>query len=270
MPSCVQRPLVGITACLKERDETYFHSVQRKYVDAVVLAVDAIPLLLPAVGEHQDLDGVLDRLDGLMLTGSPSNVGPEHYGGPTPREDNVADPDRADPDRDATTLPLIRACLARGTPLLAICRGIQELNVALGGSLHQHLHEVPGRMDHRSDKTKPRLERYDPRHLVQVISGGWLHDILGSTAAEIPVNSLHGQGLNRLADRLTIEAVADDGTIEAVSVKDARSFALGVQWHPEYSPLDDPWSKRLFQAFGEAVRGHAAERMTHAGLQRVA
>jgi putative glutamine amidotransferase len=265
MPSRVPRPLVGITACLKERDETYFHSVQRKYVDAVVLAVDAIPLLLPAVGEHQDLDGVLDRLDGLMLSGSPSNVGAEHYGGPAPREDNVADP-----DRDATTLPLIRACLAQGTPLLAICRGIQELNVALGGSLHQHLHEVAGRMDHRSDKTKPRDERYDPRHQVRVISGGWLHGILGGAVAEIPVNSLHGQGLNRVADRLTIEAVAEDGTIEAVSVKDARSFALGVQWHPEYSPVDDPWSKRLFQAFGEAVRGHAAKRMTHAGLQRVA
>ena len=257
------RPLVGITACLKERDESYFHSVQRKYVDAVVAAADATPVIIPAVGAALDAVELVQRLDGLLLTGSPSNVEPHHYGGPPPRADNVADP-----MRDATTLKLIRAAVAHATPLFAICRGIQELNVALGGTLHQHLHEVPGRADHRSDKSKPRDERYEPRHKVRLVTGGFLHRLLD--ADEVVVNSLHGQGIDRLADGLTVEASAEDGTVEAVSVKAASTFAFGCQWHPEYSPLDDPWSRRLFAAFGEAAARHAAAKGAHAGFQRVA
>lgn len=256
---------VGITACLKEmQGGSRAHAVQRKYVDAVVTAVEAVPLLLPAIAERQDIPALLDRLDGILITGSPSNVDPSHYGGPAAREGNLADP-----DRDATTLPLIRAAIARGLPLLAICRGIQELNVALGGSLHQHVHEVPGRQDHRSDKTVSPTERYEPRHPAHIVVGGLLADILGGPAT-VQVNSLHGQGLDRLGDGLRVEALAPDGTIEAVSLPAARGFLLGVQWHPEYSPQDDPCSRRLFTAFGTAVRSYAAARVVHGGFSRVA
>jgi putative glutamine amidotransferase len=257
------RPFIGVTACLKERDESFFHSVQKKYVDAVIMGAAAVPMIVPAAGDVVAADAILDRLDGLMLTGSPSNVGPHLYGGPEPRADNLADP-----ARDATTLPLIRRAVAREIPILAICRGIQELNVALGGSLHQHLHEVPGRDDHRSDKTRPRAERYEPRHPIRLTPDGLLQQLFETD--EVIVNSLHGQGIERLAGTLTVEALAVDGTIEAVSVTGARTFMLGCQWHPEYSPVDDPWSRRLFQAFGEAAARYAASKVAHAGLQRVA
>lgn len=247
-------PLVGVTSCLKPRDEIHFHSVGEKYVDAVAVGAEAIPVLIPALGERLGIDALLDRLDGVMITGSPSNVDPNLYGGPPARADN-----EADPARDATTLPLIRRALERGIPLLGICRGLQELNVALGGSLHQHVHELPGRIDHRSDKSKPMRERYGLAHPVEIIAGGRLQALFDG-AARIEVNSLHGQGIDRVAARLLVEAVADDGTIEAVSVRDSRGFALAVQWHPEWHVLDNPYSRRLFTAFGDAARARARER----------
>jgi putative glutamine amidotransferase len=250
----VPTPLVGVTSCLKTRDEFHFHSVGDRYVDAVVAGAAAIPVLVPALGTRLDPDDLLSRLDGLMVTGSPSNVDPGHYGGPPPREGN-----ESDPARDATTLPLIRQALARGVPLLCICRGLQELNVALGGSLHQHVQELPGRFDHRSDKTKPLRERYGLAHPIRLTPGGALQALFDG-AERIEVNSLHGQGLDRLAGRLTVEAVAEDGTIEAVSVQGARDFAIAVQWHPEWEVLENPWSRRLFAAFGAAARARAASR----------
>lgn len=254
MSNDVPSALVGVTSCLKPRDEFHFHSVGEKYVEAVVLGTGAIPVLIPAIGRQLDPDALLDRLDGVMLTGSPSNVEPTHYGGPAARADN-----EADPARDATTLPLIRRALARGIPLLCICRGLQELNVALGGSLHQHVHELPGRMDHRSDKTKPTRERYGLAHEVQLTPGGRL-EALFDGARRIEVNSLHAQAIDRVADRLAVEAVADDGTIEAVSVRDAPGFALAVQWHPEWHVRENPYSRRLFAAFGDAIRARATAR----------
>ncbi len=247
-------PLVGVTSCFKTRDDFHFHSVGNKYVDAVVAGAAAVPVLIPALGPRLDPDDLLARLDGLMVTGSPSNVDPSHYGGPPAREGN-----EADPARDATTLPLIRQALAQGVPLLCICRGLQELNVALGGSLHQHVQEVPGRFDHRSDKTKPLRERYGLAHPVRLTPGGTLQRLFDG-AERIEVNSLHGQGIDRLADRLTVEAVAEDGTVEAVSVQGAKGFALAVQWHPEWQVLENPWSRRLFAAFGAAARARAAAR----------
>ena len=247
-------PLVGVTSCLKSRDDFHFHSVGDKYVDAVVAGAAAVPVLIPALGSRLDPDDLLSRLDGLMATGSPSNVAPEHYGGPPARDGN-----EADPARDATTLPLIRQALALGVPLLCICRGLQELNVVLGGSLHQHVQEVPGRFDHRSDKTKPLRERYGLAHPIRLTRGGMLQQLFDG-AERIEVNSLHGQGIDRLAERLTVEAVAEDGTIEAVSVQGARNFALAVQWHPEWEVQDNPWSRRLFAAFGAAARARAAAR----------
>jgi putative glutamine amidotransferase len=245
-------PLVGITSCLKPRDELHFHTVGDKYVDAVVVGTGAVPVLIPALGGRLDPDALLDRLDGVLVTGSPSNVDPAHYGGPAPREGNLADP-----ARDATTLPLIRRAVARGIPLLAICRGLQEVNVAFGGTLHQHLHEVPGRRDHRSDKTKPLPERYGLAHPVDLTPGGRLQALLGG-ATRIEVNSLHAQGIDRLAPGLAVEALAEDGTIEAVSVTGAEGFALAVQWHPEWHVLENPVSRRLFAAFGDAARARAA------------
>lgn len=254
MTSLAHPPLIGVTACLKAGDGMSFHSVGEKYVDAVVDGADGLPVLIPALGERLDPDAILDRLDGLLVTGSPSNVDPARYSGPAPREGNLADP-----ARDATTLPLIRRALERGVPFLGICRGMQELNVALGGSLHQHLHELDGRFDHRSDKSKPVAERYGPAHPVRLTPGGLLQAVLGG-AATITVNSLHGQGLDRLADALAVEAVAEDGTVEAVSVQGAKGWALAVQWHPEWRVRENPWSLRLFRAFGAAARERRAAR----------
>lgn len=257
-------PLVGVTACLKPLEELRFHCVGQKYVEAVAAGAEAIPVLIPALGQRLDPETVLDRLDGLLVTGSLSNVDPALYGGPPPREGNLADP-----DRDATTLPLIRSALARGLPLLAICRGLQELNVAMGGTLHQHVHELPGRRDHRSDKTRPRPERYGLAHPVILTPGGRLQALLGG-ATQVDVNSLHAQGIDRLAPGLVVEAVAEDGTIEAVSVEAAKGFALAVQWHPEWQVLENPVSRRLFAAFGAAARAVASRRAGDGRLPAVA
>ncbi len=250
-------PLVGVTCCRRSAEFGTVHQAGDKYVDSVVLGAEAVPVLIPALGEALALDPLLERLDGVLVTGSPSNVEPHHYGGPPPREGNLADP-----ARDATTLPLIRRALELGVPLFAICRGIQELNVALGGTLHQHVHELPGRRDHRSDKSRPHPERYEPVHEIHLTPGGYLQELFDG-AATIPVNSLHAQGIDRLAEGLVVEAVAEDGTIEAVRVRDARAFALGVQWHPEWRVLDNPWSRRLYAAFGAAARERAAARSRH-------
>ncbi len=250
-------PVIGVPACLVARDGFGFHQVGAKYVDSVIDGAGGLPLLIPAVGGRVDPDDLLDGLDGLLLGGSPSNVEPHHYGGP------AAPPASAsDPARDATTLPLIRRAIARAVPLLAICRGIQELNVALGGSLHQEVHGLAGRLDHRSDKRLPPPERYGPAHEVALTPGGRLQALLGG-AQRIEVNSLHGQAIDRLADGLAVEAQAPDGTIEAVRVAGAPGFALGVQWHPEWRVLEHPISRRLFAAFGAACRARAEARLQH-------
>ena len=254
MPSD-RSPLIGVPACLVQRDGFGYHQVGDKYVDSVIDGAGGLPLLIPALGSRLDFDALLADLDGLLITGSPSNVEPHHYGGPPPRSDSPCDP-----ARDATTLPLIRRALDMAVPLFAICRGLQELNVALGGTLHQEVHELPGRADHRSDKAVPPAERYAPVHPVRLVPDGTLHSLLDGTS-DIQVNSLHAQGIDRLAGRLRVEASAPDGTIEAVSVQDARGFALAVQWHPEWRVLENPTSRRLFAAFGAACR--ARQRARH-------
>ncbi len=253
-------PLVGVSACRIIRDSQFpGHWTAERYLHAVADAAGALPIQIPALGATAltdvQLHALLERLDGLLLTGSPSNVEPRHYDGPPSVEGTAHDP-----DRDATTLPLIRMAVRDGVPLLAICRGIQELNVALGGTLHQRLWEVPGRMDHRSDKSKPPLERYEPRHPVSLRMGGPVAVLAG--ANEIVVNSLHAQAIDRLAPALQAEAHADDGTIEAVSVKSARAFAIGVQWHAEWRSTEDPLSVALFKAFGDACRARARARVS--------
>lgn len=256
--------LCGVTACLKAGPDSRFHSVQDKYVDAVLVGTGAVPVLIPAIGSRLGIETLLGRLDGILVTGSPSNVDPVHYGGEPPRPGN-----EADPDRDATMLPLLRAAIVAGVPLLAICRGIQELNVALGGSLHQHVQEVPGRLDHRSDKSKAYGERYASAHPIALAPDGRLQAILGG-AGRVEVNSLHGQGIDRLADGLAVEAVADDGTIEAVTAPAAEGFVIGVQWHPEWQVATNPISRRLFAAFARAMAARAAARTGDAPLSAVA
>ncbi len=247
-------PLVGIAACLRTINERPLHAVSERYTLAVVEACGSVPILLPAVGAAIEVSRLLDGLDGLLLPGSPSNVEPRHYGGAPSASGTLHDP-----ARDATTLPLIREAVRRDLPVLAICRGIQELNVALGGSLHQRVHELPGRLDHRAPQGVTNEERYAPVHAVRLTPGGVLAALAGS--AEVMVNSVHAQGIDRLATGLFVEAVAADGQIEGVSLLEAR-FVVGVQWHPEWKPLENPFSRALLAAFGEACRSRRAAVLT--------
>ncbi|HTR87086.1 MAG TPA: gamma-glutamyl-gamma-aminobutyrate hydrolase family protein [Reyranella sp.] len=253
---------MGVSACLKENGRGgWHHTVGDKYIQAVIRAIGALPVMIPAFGPEFDddatteaLDRLLDTLDGVLLTGSPSNVEPHHYEGAESRPGTAHDA-----ARDATTLPLIRHSIDRGVPLIAICRGAQEVNVALGGTLHQLVHEVAGRRDHRSPKAPTTDVNYAPAHDIDIVEGGLLHRLIGEK--RVLVNSLHAQGVDRLAPRARAEAYADDGQIEAFSVPDAPSFALALQWHPEHRALENPVSMKLFDAFSAACRDRAAARL---------
>ena len=243
------KPLIGISCCSKPFGAFAMlnHAASDTYVRAVDRLVDGVPVLLPANGDAADIPTLLSRLDGIILTGSRSNVRPTFYGGPSHPEDVPEDA-----MRDAVTLPLIRAALKAGLPVLAICRGMQEMNVALGGTLHQRLQDLPGRLDHSTPMQPEQVVRHGKAHRVDLVSGGALHRLAG--AAGIAVNSLHNQGVDRLADGLVVEAVAPDGTIEAVRAASGAGFAIGVQWHPEYDFETDPVSAALFVAFGKSLR----------------
>jgi len=247
------RPLVLLSADHRVILGLTWHMTPAPYIEGVLHGAGAMPVLLPALGDALDLDAILARMDGVLLTGSPSNVHPSLYG-----EEPTRGHEPYDPARDATTLPLIRRALDLGVPLLAICRGYQELNVALGGSLHTEIQTFEGRMDHRAPDTTDWDARFAIRHPVHIVRDGCIGKILDTDTVD--VNSLHRQGLARLADRLAIEATAPDGTIEAVRVIDAKAFAVGVQWHPEYWVRTDGPSAKLFAAFGAAMRERAAAR----------
>lgn len=240
------RPLIGIPADRRMVGAHPYHMVGEKYARAVMDAAEAAPLLIPSLAEELRLDELLERLDGLLFTGSPSNVEPHHYDGPPSAPGTLHDP-----ARDATTLPLIRSAVERGVPVFGICRGFQEMNVAFGGTLHQRLHEVPGYLDHRDDETQPLEVQYGPAHEVTLEPGGTLRAIAAND--RITVNSLHSQGIERLGEPLAVEARAPDGVIEAFRVTAARSFALAVQWHPEWGVMKNPFSRALFAAFGRAA-----------------
>ena len=228
-----------------------FHMVGEKYARAVLDAAGAAPLLIPSLADELGLDELLQRLDGLLFTGSPSNVEPHLYEGAPSAPGTLHDP-----ARDATTLPLIRKAVRAGVPVFGICRGFQEMNVAFGGTLHQRLHEVPGHLDHRDDDTQPLEVQYGPAHDVTLEPGGVLRSLAASD--RIQVNSLHNQGIDRLGAELAVEARAPDGVIEAFRVRDAQRFALAVQWHPEWKVMSNPFSRALFAAFGQASRERAS------------
>lgn len=245
-----RQPVVLVPACNRVLGEHAFSVVGKKYLDAVRLA-GCLPVVMPSV-ESADLEQWLGLADGVFLTGSPSNVHPSHF------DEAVYDAALPlDPARDASTLPLIPRALAMGLPLFAICRGFQEANVALGGSLHQAVQDVPGQHDHRGAGavagTSPQLT-YDFAHSVNVVPGGVLEQVLGKSPFQ--VNSVHGQGVNRLAAGLRVEARAPDGLIEAFSMPEAKAFNLCVQWHPEWQAASNAVSMRLLKAFGSACQSY--------------
>ena len=227
--------------------------VGEKYLKALTDGADALPMIVPVLADDVDIDAMLAHVDGILLTGSPSDIEPHHYDGEPSREGTLHDP-----ERDALTLPLAKRALDTGVPLFAVCRGFQELNVALGGTLHQHVHEVPGYHNHKENPDDPLDVQYGPSHPVALVEGGMLASLYDE--ASVVVNSLPGPGVRRLANGVTVEAIADDGLVEAFTVDAAEAFALAVQWHPEWRVRENPFSLKIFQAFGDACRQRAAQR----------
>lgn len=246
------RPLIGVISDRRMQGQHPFHMVGEKYLRAIADGADAYPVGLPLLNEGFDPLGVLDRLDGLFLTGSPSNVEPHHYMG-EPSEPGTWH----DPERDLAALALIPAVIRLGMPLFAVCRGFQEMNVSFGGTLHQKVHELPDYGTHRENPSDPLDVQYGPSHRVSFTVGGLLEHITHCRSAT--VNSLHSQGVNRLGDGLDVEAVAEDGLVEAFTVRNAPGFTLAVQWHPEWKVLDNRVSTAIFRAFGEACRAYRLE-----------
>lgn len=246
-PMSARPPIVGIPCDHRMVGAHPFHMAGEKYIAAVRDGAEALPLLIPVLEPSLAISDLLESCDGFLFTGSPSNVSPLHYGGTSPRDGVLLDE-----RRDATTLPLMRAAIESGAPVLCLCRGFQELNVAFGGTLHQHVQEVEGRLDHRENKNANLDIQYGPAHEVHVAEGGLLSRLLAPTSFR--VNSLHGQGIDRLAPTLHADAIAPDGTIEAVSMPGAKSFLLGLQWHPEWRWREDEASRAIFMGFGAALR----------------
>jgi putative glutamine amidotransferase len=250
MDMTMRQPLVAVSTDVRQFENYTWHAAPQQYLEAALVASGVFPVLVPSFGDRLDIDSLLDSVDGVMVTGSKSNVHPSLYGGEAGEANGPYDE-----ARDATTLPLIRRAIERGVPLLAICRGIQELNVALGGTLDTEIQDQEGRLDHRAPVSDNQDDRFAIRQTVSIKPGSCLAGVFG--AGEIKVNSVHRQAVGRLGSRLQIEAVAEDGTVEAVSVVDSPAFAVGVQWHPEYWAKTDDASARIFKAFGDAARAHA-------------
>lgn len=242
-----KRPLVGVISDRRLIGAHPFHMVGEKYLKALVDAAEVYPVALPSLADGFDAAEILDHVDGLFFPGSPSNLEPHHYDGVSSRPGT-----QHDPERDSVALPLIPELVAAGIPLFAVCRGFEEMNVAYGGTLHQHVHEIPGYGMHKEDPDDPVEKQYAPTHGVTFEPDGHLARITGRTSAM--VNSLHSQAVDRLGDGLVVEARADDGLIEGVSVEGAKAFALGIQWHPEWQVLESEISVAIFRAFGDACR----------------
>lgn len=252
------KPLVAVPSDCPSFDGYVWNGAPVQYLEAASKVADVAPLIVPSLGKDADIQSILAVVDGVLITGAKSNVNPARYG-----EAATTDHEPFDFARDETSFFLIDAAIRQGLPLLAICRGIQELNVALGGTLSPALQKIPGKLDHRANDKSDSDKKFAIRQPVHVSENTSLAEIVGT--GEIMVNSVHQQGINKLAPRLVAEAIAADGTIEAVSVKDAKDFSLGVQWHPEYWATSDIPSNKIFKAFGEAVHHHNDKRLEKTG-----
>ncbi|MFT5180168.1 MAG: putative glutamine amidotransferase [Alphaproteobacteria bacterium] len=263
------RPLIGVSGELKDFNGFDIQSAGHKYVYSVVEGFGGMPIILPALGDveanaAEAMAELVDRLDGIILTGGRANIEPHHYDGDPFRPETYRDP-----VRDATTLPMVRAAVDRGVPLFGICRGIQEINVAFGGSLHPYLWEVEGKSDHRMPQTDVLEDRFAPRHPVHLTPGGFFDKIASAAGIggdDVIVNSLHGQAVDRLAEGLVVEALSEDGVIEGVSMPDAADFVVGVQWHAEFRVLNHPFNRALYAEFGAAATRRAAGRVHREGV----
>lgn len=245
------RPIVGIIGnshLLNDLYPTHAGGVMNSV--AVSGVAGCLPLIVPADPRYVSVAELLDACDGFLLTGGRPNVFAGEYG--EEHTQAYGDHDRC---RDAITLPLVRACVERGQPFFGVCRGFQEVNVALGGSLWPEIRDLPGRMNHRMPTEGTLEEKFAIRHCVRFTEGGVFHKLLG--AREVMTNTLHGQGIKRPGERIVVEGYADDGTPEAIHVRDAPGFTLSVQWHPEFNAASDPVSRPLFEAFGAAARAWA-------------
>ena len=244
----MSRPIVGIIGNSYLIDDSYpVFAGGTMNMEAVAGVAGCMPLLIPADPHYVSVEELMATCDGFILTGGRPNVYPEEYG-----EEPTEAYGTFDRCRDAITLPLVRACVERGQPFFAICRGFQEVVVALGGTLYPEIRDLPGRMNHRMPPDGTLEEKFEPRHCVTMTEGGVFHKVLGAT--KVMTNTLHGQGLKTPGSRIVIDGKAEDGTPEAIYVRDAPGFTLSVQWHPEYNAANDPVSRPLFQAFGEATR----------------
>lgn len=250
----MRKPVVGVVGSNYLIDDQYHVFMgSAMCAQAVAEVSDALPLIVPASPDVTDIEALRATCDGFLFTGARANVHPEEYG-EEPTEAHGA----FDKARDAVALKLIRDCVADGQPILSICRGFQEMNVAMGGSLYPEIRDLPGRMNHRMPPDGTVEEKFALRHDVTLTDGGVFHDVFG--APVVRTNTLHGQGIKEPGPRIFIDGCAPDGTPEAIYVKDAPGFTLGVQWHAEYQASQDPVSRSLFEAFGDALRAWIADK----------
>ncbi|MEE9314231.1 MAG: gamma-glutamyl-gamma-aminobutyrate hydrolase family protein [Rhizobiaceae bacterium] len=253
----MSKPIIAVTSDYRHMEPYMWHCVPAPYVNAATDVADVLPLAVPVTGSRLDIDSLLGRVDGLLVTGSRTNVHPSNYG-----EEETKDHEPFDPDRDATTLPLIRAAIKQGVPVLAICRGIQELNVAMGGTLTAEFQKKRNIDDHGYPWEGTPDERFALAHGLKIKQGSCIAEILKDEIEDdsVEVNSLHTQALNELGNNVVVEATSHDGTIEAITVKGAPGFVVGVQWHPEYWAATDSPSATIFKAFGTAAREYLAKK----------
>lgn len=248
------RPVIGIISNFYELNDQYpVYSAGTMNTEAIARVSGCIPLIVPAIPDYASVEDLMAHFDGFVLTGGRPNVHPEEYG----HEETEAHGE-FDRNRDRLVLPLVRACVEAGQPVMGICRGFQEVNVAMGGTLHPEIRELEGRQNHRMPPDGTLEEKFELRHEVEVSEGGPFHSMFG--AKRVLTNTLHGQGICQPGPRIVIDGRADDGTPEAIYVQDAPGFTMSVQWHPEWNTENDPVSKPLFEAFGDAARAFKAGR----------
>ena len=260
MSSAFKKPVIGVPASVLQMPGSGIPSnaAAKRYANMLADFSNCTPLIIPARGDDYDFEELLGHFDGIMLTGGRANIEPHHFGGPP-----FPDDEPIDPDRDHTVLPLIRSAISRKMPILGSCRGLQEMNVAMGGSLHYRVHLLPGKKDHRMPRGEDVTmeEIFALRHDIRLQAGGLFQKLVGNDVYR--VNSLHGQGIDQVADAFNVEAVAvEDDVIEAIRLKDDPTFTVGVQWHTEYEPQEPEHllSRRLYEEFGKAAQVYARQK----------